>query len=988
MRPRFRSIRAIAFICFAFAVAAIAVAQQPAKVPITHDAYDGWRSIQGTKLSRDGSWLVYGLTPQDGDGELVVRNLQTGAEHRQSRGRDAAITADGRFVVFAIAPPKAEVDKAKKDKKKPEEMPKPGLGVLTLATGAVFTADRVKSFKLAEDASRFVAFLLEPPEKKVEPGPEKKEAEQKAADAKDKKKEKKKDAGTDLILRDLASGSMVTLSEVVEYTWPKDGSFVAYAVSSAAKTPERDGVYLRRSSDGVTRAMLSGLGHYKGLAFDDKAVDLAFLSDRDDYKADAPAFKLYLWTSGNEAALEAASASTPGMKAGWAPSENGSLEFSKDGERLFFGTAAAPRAEPDSAPDPVKVDIWTWKDPLLQPMQKVRADEEKKRTYRAVLQLKDKRFVQLASEDLPELTVNDGPDVALGLSDVPYQQALSWDADHFDVYAVKLQDGSRRKLAEKSRFSATLSPGGGYVLTFDAGDTQWYAIRVSDGVKTNLTGKLGVRFDDESTDTPEPAPSYGTAGWSSADRSVLLYDKYDIWEIRPDGTGARMLTGGLGRKQGIVFRHVRTDPDETTIPVEKPILVFATNEKTKSTGYYRVTPTMALAAAQKPAAARGKTVVAPSTAPLPSGYGEPARLVMIDKLLSGPAGGGRGGASVLKPKNADAPLVVTEQRFDEFPDLWAGDSSFAGLKKVSDANPQQSRYIWGRSELVDFRNTDGKPLRAILTRPENFDPSKKYPLLVYIYEELTNLLHRYVPPAPGTSINITRYVSNGYIVLQPDIEYEIGYPGESAMRCVIPAVQRVVDMGFVDPARIGIQGHSWGGYQITYMITRTNLFRAVEAGASVSNMISAYGGIRWGSGMSRAFQYERSQSRIGGPPWSRSLQFIENSPIFWVEKVQTPYLSIHNDEDDAVPWYQGIEFFSAMRRLGKEAFMFNFNGEKHGLRERENQKYWTVYMTEFFDHYLLGAPRPEWMDKGVPYLDRGKRDISEIYKPKKADAKK
>jgi len=255
--------------------------------------------------------------------------------------------------------------------------------------------------------------------------------------------------------------------------------------------------------------------------------------------------------------------------------------------------------------------------------------------------------------------------------------------------------------------------------------------------------------------------------------------------------------------------------------------------------------------------------------------------------------------------------------------------------------------------------------------------------MVYIYERLSDQLHRYYPPSPGTSINFTRYVSNGYVILQPDIIYEIGHPGLSALKCVIPAVEKVISLGFIDPKRIGIQGHSWGGYQITYLITRTNLFAAVEAGAAVSNMISAYGGIRWGSGMSRAFQYEKTQSRIGGPPWEKALQFIENSPIFWVERVNTPYLTIHNDEDDAVPWYQGIEFFTALRRLGKEAYMFNFNGEKHGLRDRENQKYWTVHLDEFFDHYLKGAPRPEWMEKGVPYLERGKRDISYLFKPRK-----
>jgi dipeptidyl aminopeptidase/acylaminoacyl peptidase len=191
-------------------------------------------------------------------------------------------------------------------------------------------------------------------------------------------------------------------------------------------------------------------------------------------------------------------------------------------------------------------------------------------------------------------------------------------------------------------------------------------------------------------------------------------------------------------------------------------------------------------------------------------------------------------------------------------------------------------------------------------------------------------------------------------------------------------------MGFVDPKRVGIQGHSWGGYQITHLITRTNIFAAVEAGASVANMISAYGGIRWGTGMSRAFQYEKTQSRIGAPPWDEPLKFIENSPIFWVEKVQTPYLTIHNDADDAVPWYQGIEFFNALRRLGKEAYFFNYNGELHGLRQRDNQKHWTVHMDEFFDHYLKGAPKPEWMEKGVPYLERGTRDVSDMFKKKPA----
>lgn len=977
MRHRSRILTRLAVVlCLVLPLGTLS-AQSPAKKPISYDAYDSWKSIQGVKLSANGEWLVYTLAAQEGDGELVVRNLKSGVEKRHARGRDATITADDAFVVFTIAAPKAEVDQAKKEKKKPEEQPKPGLGVLNLATGNLFTAQRVKSFKVPEDSGKFVAYLLEAPEKKADAKDEKKEAEAKPepkpaeakADTAKKPKEKKKDPGTDLIVRELATGSQATIPEVVEYSWSKDGGWLGIATSSTTKTPEKDGVFVRRA-DGVITPLLTGLGHYKSLAFDEKSTQLAFLSDRDSYKDNPATFKLYHWTPAAERAAELVAGTTAGMPAGMVVSENGRLEFAKDGTRIFFGYAKPPAAEPaDDAPEPVKVDIWNYKDPFLQPMQKVRADEEKKRSYRAVVHLKDKKLVPLAGEDMPDLTVNDNPAVALGASDVPYRQLVSWDTGHNDYFAVNLADGARRKLLERSRFGATLSPEGLYLLTFNADDSQWYSVRVSDGTKTSLTAKLGVRFDDETNDTPEPARSYGTAGWTSGDRSVFLYDKYDIWEVRPDGTDARLVTGGEGRRTKTVFRYVRLDPEERTVSTEQPLLISATDDVTKATGYFRITPaTTPPAPAAKPAKKGQKVIPAPQ--PLAASYGAPQKLLMADKLFGG----------LLKPKKVDAPLVLTAQRFDEFPNLWTATADFGGLTKISDANPQQSQYVWGRSELVEYRNADGKVLRAILTKPESFDPSKKYPLMVYIYEELTNGLHRYVAPGPGTSINVARYVSHGYVVLQPDIVYDIGYPGESAFKCVIPAVQKIVEQGYIDPARIGIQGHSWGGYQITYLVTRTDIFRAVQAGASVSNMTSAYGGIRWGTGMSRAFQYERTQSRIGGTPWNKELEFFENSPIFWVEKVNTPYLSIHNDDDDAVPWYQGIEFFSALRRLGKEAYMFNYNGEKHGLRERENQKHWTVHQDEFFDHYLLGKPRPSWMDSGVPYLDRGKRDVKALYK--------
>jgi dipeptidyl aminopeptidase/acylaminoacyl peptidase len=577
-------------------------------------------------------------------------------------------------------------------------------------------------------------------------------------------------------------------------------------------------------------------------------------------------------------------------------------------------------------------------------MQRVRAEQERQRSYRAVYYVGERRLVQLATPDMPTVNPADDAVRALGSSDLPYRMEVSWDQAYTDHFVLDLKSGRATRFLERWPGSVTMSPGGRYALYFDERSGHWFTYRFADGAKVNLTAKLPVKFQQDN-DVPDLPGPHGTAGWTANDASVLLYDQFDIWEIKPDGAGAHMVSGGEGRRRELVFRYRALDPEEKTVPSGTPLLLSVTDNRTRATGLYRVA---------------GLTAATP-----------PEKVVMLDKAFG----------AVTKAKHADT-VVFTLSRFEEFPDLWVSDTSFKDMKKVSNANPQQEGFVWGRSEIIDYVNADGAKLRAILTKPDGFDPAKKYPLMVYIYEELTQGLHTYGMPNVGTSINIPRYVSNGYVVLRPDIVYSTGYPGEAAEKCVIPAVNAVVAMGFIDPKRIGIQGHSWGGYQITHLITRTSLFAAVEAGASVSNMISAYGGIRWGTGMSRAFQYEKTQSRIGAPPWDAPLQFIENSPIFWVKKIQTPYLTIHNDEDDAVPWYQGIEFITALRRLGKEGYLFNYNGERHGLRNRDHMKHWTVHMDEFFDHYLLGKPRPEWMDRGVPFLERGKRDVSPLFEKK------
>jgi dipeptidyl aminopeptidase/acylaminoacyl peptidase len=943
-RSRNRS-KIITLLLLVLALAVQAPAQTISKRPLTHKDYDNWRSIQGQQLSHDGKLLAYALVPQEGDGEVVVRNLATATEWRHPRGAQPTFTpqpdgpptppppigrpyftADSRFLVFTIYPTKADSDKAKRDKKKPEDGPRNSIGIMDLATGEVTRVERVKNYQVPEDGAGFLAYLLEPkPEEKKSEAPQGPPA----------RKDKKKEFGSELVLRSLSDNSERTFADVLEYTISKDAKSLVFAVSS--KKDETNGVYaVTTASADAPAALIAGRGKYAKLTWDDKQTQLAFISDRDDASSSQPRFKLYHWDRKAASAAEIVSTSTPSFRAGMVISDKANLSFSLDGSRLFLGVAPPPEPERDEsqelvADEKVVADLWHWKDDYIQPMQKVRAEQDRNRSYRAAYHLKEKKYIQLADQTMSEINPSSDGLRALGSDDRQFRIMVGYDTSYADYYLVNTLDGSRKPLLQKQQWALTWSPLGKYALFYDGKD--WNTISVADGKVVNLTKTLGVNFYQEDHDSPSVAPSYGTAGWVADDKYVLLYDRYDIWQVSPDGAGAKNLTDGVGRKEKTQLRYARLDPQEKFISPARPLLLRAENEWTRDTGFYRDRIDGAM----------------------------PEKLVMAARGLSAPS----------KAKDADV-YLLTASTFNEFPDLLVTAPDFKDMKKVSDANPQKAGLLWGTAELVRYKNADGVPLSGMLIKPENFDPSKKYPMIVYIYETLSEGLHRFVDPRPSHSINASYYASNGYLVYMPDIIYTVGHPGQSALKCVLPAIQAVVDKGFVEEKAIGIQGHSWGGYQIAYMITQTSRFRAASAGAPVANMTSAYSGIRWGSGLPRQFQYERTQSRIGGSLWQSPMLFFENSPVFWAGQVETPLLMIHNDNDDAVPWYQGIEYFLALRRLGKEVYLFNYNGEFHGLRKRPNQKDYTQRLQQFFDHFLKGAPRPEWMERGIPYIEREK----------------
>jgi dienelactone hydrolase len=959
---------AAALLC---AVPAAGQMQEAAKKVLDHDAYDTWNRISASAVSADGRWVLYGIVSEASDPVLTVTSVDGGTTHVVERAESARFGNENRYVAFTIKPSKAAVKEARERRVRTEQLPADTLGILDLQTGDVVRVARLRSFRMPEQAGDLVAYQLgrepngarpdsvpapaEPapgatPPQRVEPGrmPEPPTGEQ-ARDTARAAADRRREEGTPLLLRNLATGEEHRVEDVLWYGLSKDGARLVFTRSTRAG--DVDGAYAMDTRTGAVTTLLSGKGDYKQVAIDESGRQVAFLSNVADFEAKQPAWALYHWDGRSPGARAVASVTTAGIPAGWWISDNGTVRFSQNGQRILFGTTRRPEPEPEqpaaNADERVVLDIWNWRDPLIQPMQLRQLEQERRRAYDAVLHLRDGRVVQLATEEIPSVNIalrGDG-DFAIGMSNVPYRQEISWGESGSDVYRIDVRTGAASLLLAYQRGGAALSPEGRYLTWFDGEQQAWFALDLaaaararagSQVVATNLSERIPFAVHNERHDSPSLPGSYGSAGWTVGDTHFLIYDAHDIWAVDPTGrTAPRSVTEGAGRTGNLRFRYVRQDPEERAIDPGADMLLSAFHLWTKADGYYRDRF---------------------------NGSQPPVRLIFDDRRFGTPT----------RARDADV-LILTRSHFTEFPDLWVTDRDFRSMRRLSHANPRQDEYRWGTAEMVSWRSAQNDLLQGVLYKPEDFDPSRKYPLMVYFYERLSDNLHQHVVPAAGSSsINISFYVSRGYLVFTPDIPYRIGYPGESAYNAVIPGVLSLLPRGYVDEKRIGVQGHSWGGYQIAHLVTKTDLFAAAEAGAPVVNMVSAYGGIRWESGMVRQFQYEKTQSRLGATLWEAPMRYIENSPIFWADKVNTPLLMMHNDEDGAVPWYQGIEYFVALRRLGKPVWMLNYNGEAHGLRKPVNRKDWTVRMQQFFDHYLLDAPVPVWMEHGVPAIEKGR----------------
>ena len=938
------------------------------KKVLTLADYGPWKRITSTAISDDGKWVTYTLTPNDGDETLYVKQLDAdrlytipigspaagggrgggggGGRGGGGGGQSVQFSDDGRWIGYYVNPPARAAGRGRngaggrgaagRGAPAPQPgatAPAPGNGsanpdavrrfeLLDLSSGAKYAVPNAGGFQFSKGSSWLAIKMNGTPGETSH-------------------------RGTDLLLRRLSTGVTQNIGNVNQYDFDDGGAWLAYTVDATNKMG--NGVYVTNLATGDTRALDGSAKEYDALAWGDGSTRLAVLrGDKPDGKTER-ANVLLTWTNAGAADAHAAEFD-PGKDAsfpqGFVLSEDTTPRWSKDGARVFVGIKAQQDTRAEATEPQANLDIYHWKDVELQSEQLLRVAQARRATLAAVVTPATNTFVKLADDAIKTLTPTPDDRWAIGRDPTPYDHDFSeGQPARADYYKIDTTTGARTLIAKHLLRTMGASSDGKWFLYLESQHVMAY------NLETGRTGRVdagGANFINTDNDLAAEKPIWGVAGWSKDGKSVLLYDKYDVWSQPLDGGRGTDLTGGAGAAQQVQLRLARLEGGgrggrgggaggggaDEGVDLSRPQTLTAYGDWTKKSGYWQ----------------------------LPAGGGAPKPLIWADESIG----------AAQKAKNADR-VIFTKQTFEEFPDYWVSDSSFASPRKITDANPQIADYAWGRRVLVDYTNSKGKKLQATLTLPAGYQPGKQYPMLVYIYETLSNTHHQFSMPVYDDRPHMSAYASDGYLVLEPDIVYEIGHPGTSALDCVTAAVKKTIELGYADPKHIGLQGHSWGGYESSFILTQTNIFAAIVTGAPLTDLISMYGELYKSTGAWNGGILETSQGRMGAnvTPWNAKDLYESESPLFNVTKISTPFMILQGTADGAVDWDQGLEFYNAARRTGKQVIFLSYPDEPHHLAKTENQKDFQVRMKQFFDHYLKGTPEPEWMANGLPQVRKG-----------------
>lgn len=922
--------------CTLLALVLVSTAFSQKKV-IDHTAYDGWKTLKNEKISNDGNFISYEITPLRGDGFLYIYNVKSGKLDSIPRASNASFSGNSNYVAFKIAPGFDTLRNCELNKVDKKKWPKDSLGIYVFASDSLMKFARISSFEVNNE-SDWITFMSEDNELKMTSQSGKKKKKKKKS-----KKNKVEEYTTDghlLTILNPISNEVREIQDVTTFTVSKFANRIAFVTHKKQKT---DSVELNLVYTPELQEKWSATQKYtdiSSLAFNEQESHLAFLSSLDTAKVKVYGLKMY--DIGFSIMTSIADTNQSFLVEGDAVSTNFSPSFTKDGAYLYFGSAETPKEEPKDTlieSEKVNLDVWHYQETRLQPQQLKELKSDLRKTTLYSYDIAKANAVRLSSDTLevrPETDLKG--EYLFAMSNQRYAHTYNWVIPYpEDHYRVSIKTGESELIRTGTEFGGSLSPSGNYYTYYNSKTHDHFLIDLSTKKEACVTCEVDkVLWEEDLNGMPMEASPLGILGWNKDEAKLYIQSEFDVWEYDVELDEMESITNEEGSARKIELRPEVWSRDSVYFDFENTY-VRGFNRTTKGTHFFELK--------------------------------KHAGHIDFNETASYEAD-----VYSLKRSENSAQIVLRKMTAIDYPNLFLANANFGIEKQISDANPQQSEYNWATVELVKWKSYEGIELEGLLYKPENYDANKQYPLMVYFYELYSHELHTHYTPRPTASIVFpTEYASADYFVFIPDIRYKAGHPAKSAYDCILSGTDRILELySNVDSTRMALQGQSWGGYQTAQLVTMTNRYKAAMAGAPVTNMFSAYGGIRWGSGVNRQFQYEKTQSRIGYTIWEKPELYVENSPQFHLPNVQTPLLIMHNDGDGAVPWYQGIELYTGLKRLGKTTWMLNYNGEEHNLMRTANRIDLSIRMRQFFDYYLHDKEAPLWLTDGIPATVKGK----------------
>ncbi len=951
-----------ALICASLAFTCSLTAQP--KLPPTPADYGQWETLvesggggrggggAASGLSSDGRWLAYGINRSNGNNELRVTNIAAGTTKTTAFGTQPAFSADSHWLAFSIGYSETQADRMRQDNRPVQNK----LGLMNLDTGEQTTVDGIQSFTFSP-AGTWLAMRRYPAEaggggtaggrggagggRGGRGG-----GGRGGANGADEST-----PGATLIVRQLATARDMTFGNVSEFAWQdmkRRGNLLAMAISTGDKTG--NGMQLFDTQNGALRVLDSSSATYSNLSWRKDSADLAALKSKDDDKHDGSTYIVLAWAHLGESG-EAGHVYDPTTDSKF-PASLRTVTYrrpswSEDGNTVFVGLANwypkppaparrggrgaatdASGGDAAEADDQPTVDVWHWRDTEVMAYQVKNASQDGRKSMLAAWHVDSGNLTRLSQELTEQVTPIKHRNLAFAAEWKEYAMDRSIGRPAADIYLVDLGSGQRTKIKDKLTEDHYLqaSPGGKYLLYLE--HDQYWTVDVATRAAVNITKNIKTSFvDKESDETIQQKPAFGVAGWTKNDADVILYDKLDLWKVAPDGSRATRLTDGAAEQ--VRSRYVRLDSGEDTIDLDKPAYLSQFGIWSKKSGF----------ALLRPGAA-------------------PEKLMFADESIE------------RLSKAADAPVYeYVSETFEESPNIYVGGADLKDAKRVTDTNPFQSKYAWSRSELIEYKSSSGTRLQGSLYYPAGYEAGKKYPMIVYMYEKLSDGLHHYNAPSERSYYSASAITSHGYFLLEPDIVFTKREPGLSVADCVTAAAKEVFKKGVVDETKVGVVGHSWGGFDASFLATHTHIFAAAVAGAPITDLISNYGNHHWSSGIAETDHIETGQQRMEVPLYEDLQAYIRNSAVFGVQTMTTPLMIEVGDADGTVFYHQGIELYNIARRARKNVVLLVYGGEDHGLRKKADQVDYQRRIFAWFGHYLKGETGPEWITEGQSYLD-------------------